>query len=83
MWQAIIVGLIVLAAASYAAWVLLPAALRLRLAQRLAAWLRRAAAPQWFIRVADALEAGARRRPGACSDCGAVQASPGTRRDKS
>ena len=37
MWQAVIVGLIVLAATTYAAWALLPAALRLRLARHLAA----------------------------------------------
>jgi hypothetical protein len=83
MWQAVIAGLIVLAAAMYAAWVLMPAALRLRLARRLVAALRRMAGPQWLVRVAEATEARARRRPGACSDCGAVQASPGTRRDKS
>ncbi len=41
MWQAVIVGLIVLAAATYAAWALLPAALRLRLARHLAATARR------------------------------------------
>jgi len=34
MWQAIVVGLIVLAAVLYAAWTLLPATLRLRAAQR-------------------------------------------------
>jgi len=35
MWQLIIVGLLVVACAAYALWVLLPAAARLRLAQRL------------------------------------------------
>ena len=51
MWQAVIVGLIVLAAATYAAWALLPAALRLRLARHLAATARRVGGPAWLVTV--------------------------------
>lgn len=76
MWQAVIVGLIVLAAASYAAWALLPAGLRLRLARHLAAVIRRAGAPGWLVRFADAIAGSALRRLGGCSDCSAVQAAP-------
>jgi hypothetical protein len=76
MGQAIVVGLVVLAAATYAAWALLPAGLRLRLARRLAAMVRRAGGPAWLVRFADAAEASALRRLGGCSDCSAVQAAP-------
>jgi len=76
MWQAIIVGLIVLAAATYAAWALLPAALRLRLARHLAATARRAGGPAWLVRFADAIAGSAQRRLGGCGDCSAVQAAP-------
>jgi len=76
MWQAIVTGLIVLAAVVYAAWALMPAALRLRLARRLAAAARRAGRPAWIVRVAVAIERNARRRLGGCSDCSAVQAAP-------
>jgi hypothetical protein len=76
MWQAVAVGLIVLAASSYVAWALLPAGLRLRLARRIAAMTRRAGGPAWLVRFADATEASALRRLGGCSDCSAVQAAP-------
>jgi hypothetical protein len=76
MWQAIIVGLIVLAAAIYAAWALLPAGLRLQLARRAAAIARRAGGPAWLVRFADAIAGSALRRLGGCSDCSAVQAAP-------
>jgi len=38
MWQAIVVGLIVLVAILYATWRLLPASLRLRIAHGVAEW---------------------------------------------
>ncbi|MDQ1310822.1 MAG: hypothetical protein QG601_2092, partial [Pseudomonadota bacterium] len=76
MWQAVVVGLIVLAAATYAAWALLPATLRLRLARHLAATARRSRAPEWLVRFADAIAGSALRRLGGCSDCSAVQAAP-------
>jgi hypothetical protein len=76
MWQAVVVGLIVLAAAIYVAWALLPAALRLRLARHLAAMARRAGGPTWLVRFADAIEGSALRRLGGCSKCSAVQAAP-------
>jgi len=76
MWQAIVTGLIVLAAVFYTVWALLPAALRLRLAQRLAVAARRTSRRAWLARAAGAIERNARRRLGGCSDCSAVQSAP-------
>jgi hypothetical protein len=76
MWQAIVVGLIVLTAALYAIWRLLPASLRLRTAHRVAEWGRRPSRPAWLQRTSTAVESAARKGVGACSDCGAVQSSP-------
>jgi hypothetical protein len=76
MWQAIVVGLVVLVATLYATWTLLPAALRLRLAARLGAWGRRPGRAAWLAGAAGAVERAARARHGACSDCSAVQGSP-------
>jgi hypothetical protein len=76
MWQEIVVGLIVLAAAAYAAWSLLPATLRLRLAQRLAAAAQVPGRPAWLVRATAAFERAARSRLGGCSDCSAMQAPP-------
>lgn len=76
MWQKIVVGLIVLAAATYAIWALLPAQSRLRLAQRLAAAAQRAGRPSWLVRTATAFERAANSRLGGCSDCSAMQPPP-------
>jgi hypothetical protein len=79
MWQAIVVGLIVAVAALYAGWTLLPAQLRLRLAQRIATWAHRSGRPAWLGRAAAVIEKAARARLGGCSDCSAVQADPPAR----
>ncbi len=66
MWQWLIVGVLVLASAAYAAWALLPTATRLRLARRLAA------APGPLARLGERLERAARpvRKSGAdCDAC--------------
>jgi hypothetical protein len=76
MLEAILVGLIVLAAALYTTWTLLPAAVRLRLAQRCGEWGRRPGRAGWLQRASTAVETAARRRAGACGDCSAVQSSP-------
>jgi hypothetical protein len=76
MWQAIVTGLIVLAAVFYTVWALLPAARRLRLAQRMVAAARHTGRPAWLVRAAAAIELNARRSLGGCSDCSAVQAAP-------
>jgi hypothetical protein len=76
MWQAILVGLIVIAAALYATWTLLPATARLRVAGRIGAWGRQPGRSSWLQRASTSLEAAARKRVGACSDCSAVQAAP-------
>jgi len=76
MWQAILVGLIVIAAALYATWTLLPATVRLRVAGRIGEWGRRPGRAGWLQRASMSVEAAARKRVGACSDCSAVQAAP-------
>ena len=73
MWQAVLVGLIVLAASLYAGWALLPAVPRLRLARAVARWSRRPGRPQWLGRAAGALESRASSRLGGCSDCSAAE----------
>lgn len=72
MLQSILVGLIVLAAVLYAAWALLPARMRVRLAGRFGAWGRRPGRAPWLQRVAGGVESAARRRAGPCGDCGAT-----------
>ncbi len=76
MWETILVGLIVVAAAVYATWTLLPATARLGLARRLGEWGRRPGRAAWLQRASTAVEALARKRAGACGDCSAVQSSP-------
>jgi hypothetical protein len=76
MWEAIVVGLIVIIAALYATWRLLPASLRMRAAHRIAEWGRRPGRPAWLQHGSTAVETAARKRAGACSDCSAVQADP-------
>mgnify|MGYP001167376628 CR=1 FL=1 len=76
MLEAILVGLIVLAAALYATWTLLPAAVRLRLAQRCGDWGRRPGRAGWLQRASMAVESAARKRAGGCTDCSAAQATP-------
>jgi hypothetical protein len=71
MWQLLVVAPIVAAAVLYAAWALLPGALRLRLVVHVVRAVQRCGAPSWLRHLAEALEQGARRRPGACGDCGA------------
>jgi hypothetical protein len=76
MWQAIIVGLIVMVAVLYAGWTLVPVAIRLRVAQVFATWARRPGRQPWLARIATMLETAARGRHGACSDCGVVPDPP-------
>lgn len=78
MWEAILVGLIVVAAALYAVWRLLPAAVRLRAARQFVVWAGHPGRPEWLRRVSTSVESAARRGAGACSDCSAVQSSPTT-----
>ena len=76
MGQAIVAGLIVLTAAVYAIWALMPAALRLRLARRFAAAARRIGRPAWLVRAVGAIERNAQRSLGGCGDCSAASAAP-------
>jgi hypothetical protein len=76
MWEASLVGLIVLAATLYAIWRLLPASLRLRTARRIAERGRRPGSPAWLKHASIAVEAAAHRGIGACSDCSAAQVDP-------
>ncbi len=76
MGQAIVAGLIVLTAAVYAVWALIPAALRFRLARRCASAAQRIGRPAWLVWAAGAIERGAQRSVGGCSDCSAASAAP-------
>ena len=76
MLEAIVVGLIVIAAVAYATWALLPAVTRLRAAQGLNRWARRPGRPAALAHAAAVLERAARARMGGCSDCSAVQDAP-------
>jgi hypothetical protein len=82
MLEGLLVGAIVLIAAGYAVWALLPSGLRLRLAQRIGTWARASGRPAWLGRAASGVENAARARLGGCSDCGANPSShtpPGDR----
>jgi hypothetical protein len=76
MLEAIVVGLIVIAAVAYAAWALLPAATRLRAAAGFNRWAGKPGRPSVLRRAAAAFERAARARMGGCSDCSAVQDAP-------
>jgi hypothetical protein len=77
MWQeALLVGLIVVVAAGYSLWALLPAAARLRMAEAAAAWGGKPGRPLWLARITAGLERAARARAGGCSKCSAVQDAP-------
>lgn len=81
MWQMIVVVPVVLVAALYVAWTLLPGALRVRLATRLAGQARLAGRPAWFLRLAGLVER--RARAGGCNNCGGAappQSRPGRTR---
>jgi hypothetical protein len=71
MWQALLVGLIVLVATLYVAWALMPAATRIRMARSFAAWTRQGNRPRWLIQASARLENAA--RGGGCEDCSAGQ----------
>jgi hypothetical protein len=73
MLEALVVGLIVLAAALYAAWALTPATVRARAARRLGAWGRLPGRSAWAASATAALEqAAARRLDSACGNCSAA-----------
>jgi hypothetical protein len=77
MWhEALLVGAIVVVAAGYSAWALLPGAARLRIAQSAAAWGRRPGRPAWLGRITARIERVARAKVGGCSECSAVQDAP-------
>ena len=76
MWEAILVTLIVVLAAAYATWALLPATLRLRVARGMGEWGRKPGRGRWLARASTAVEAAARKRSGACSECSAVAPPP-------
>ena len=74
--ELVLVGLLVVAAATYAIWTLLPAALRLRAAERILRWAERDGQRAGLARVAAVLERNARARLAACSNCGPGHAGP-------
>jgi len=73
MWEMLLVALIVTAAVAYSAWVLMPAAVRLRLARALAERARARRPDGRLARIAASVEDRARRAAGACDDCGSAQ----------
>ncbi len=77
--QALVVSVIVLVAAIYAVWALLPAPTRHGLALRLASQLGGSAQSGWRGRVAARLELLANARKGGCADCPAHLATPAER----
>ena len=79
MLESILVGLIVVAAAAYAAWALTPAVSRNRLALRLAHGLGDPDAPGLRGRMAAWLQRLARAPAGGCSDCPANTLTPAER----
>ena len=72
MWEAILVGLIVITAVLYAAWKLLPAASRLRLAQRVVRIADGRPAMGWLQRAARRVESAQQARLTGCGNCGAA-----------
>jgi hypothetical protein len=69
MWQELVVGVVVLAAAVYASWALMPAAARLRLARGVLRWSEGRTAVRWLRSAALAIESRAQKKPGGCGDC--------------
>jgi hypothetical protein len=81
VWQAIVVGLIVLLATLYVVWALAPPITRLRLARQIAEWGRRPERAAWITRATARLERNALGRVNGCGDCSAVQSAPGRPRE--
>lgn len=79
MLESVVVGLIVLAAAVYAVWSLLPASTRSKLAMRAAQALGGPAAPGAAGRLAGRLLKFANAKSGGCSDCPAATLTPAER----
>ena len=77
--ETILVSLIVLVAAAYAVWALLPAPTRRNLALKGALALGGPAEPGVRGRVAGLLQRLARTRTGGCSDCPAATLTPAER----
>jgi hypothetical protein len=76
MWEAILVGLIVIVAVLYAVWTLVPVSSRLHTAQVFATWAQRPGRNAWLASAARTLKKAARGRHGVCSDCGVVPDPP-------
>jgi len=79
MLESLLVGLIVLVAAAYAAWALIPAPTRQRLALRSAVALGGAAAGGLKGRLAVLMLALAQAKAGGCGDCPANTLTPAER----
>jgi hypothetical protein len=70
MLEVLLVGVIVLVAAAYATWALLPKTARLRLARALASAAEARWCPGWLRRPVLALHRRAHAGGGYCDDCG-------------
>ena len=69
MLQNLIVGAIVLFAALYTVWALVPARTRLGWARRLGAWGRAPGQPAWLASATGGIERLAAAKQGGCSGC--------------
>lgn len=82
MLESILVGLIVLVAALYAAWALMPALTRRNVALRISALLGGPTAPGLAGRIAARLQQAAHAKAGGCADCPAATLTPAERAEK-
>ena len=82
MLESLLIALIVIVAALYAAWALTPASLRNGFALRLVQALGGAESPGIRGRVAAALQRLAKSSGGGCSDCSAAKLHPPPGTDK-
>jgi hypothetical protein len=82
MLESILVGLIVLVAALYAAWALMPPLTRRNVALRICALLGGPTAPGLTGRIAARLQKAADAKAGGCGDCPAATLTPAERAEK-
>jgi hypothetical protein len=82
MLESILVGLIVLVAALYAAWALIPALTRRNIALRISALLGGPTTPGLSGRIAARLQQAAQAKAGGCADCPAATLTPAERAER-
>jgi hypothetical protein len=78
--EMLVVGAIVLVAACYSAWILMPVAVRQRLGRKLLPVAASAACPAWVARRIQAVAAGPVAGAGACDACSSSQPRDASKR---